>query len=129
MKLDLGFALIGGPNSKDQKYIHITRKDVLKRINEHPAIDPWTKSYLNSKVKDYPDNALIFFVQNINEIVIAALNERTRVLKERNAKKDPMLNEIQPIECEGSCSSGGGIIEDEPETKKERETLFSRPSN
>lgn len=115
MKLDLGMTLMGGSNKKDQSYIHITRKDVKKRVNEHPAIDPWTRDYLIKRIDQYPDDALIFFVKNINEIVIAALNERSKALKEQNE-----IRESDIRQQEDSGQSRAGISE------VERESLFSR---
>lgn len=133
MKLDLGFSLIGGPNNKDMKYIHITRSDVIKRITDHPSIDLWTRDYLISKIKDYPDNALIFFVQNINQIVISALNERTRILKEQYEQQRQEFSEgqvsVKSVEHEVSEESLRGTDEFESKQEEddaERESLFAK---
>jgi hypothetical protein len=128
-KIDLGISVAGhGPNLKDQRYIHITRKDVIERVQKHPAIDPWTKEYLYKRINDYPDSALVFFVQNINQIVVNAINERNRVLKEQhdeNRKKEtpPATVKVaavevpskvyQPSELQqpSGSTSGEGVVE------------------
>lgn len=139
MRIDLGFSMIGDSGVRDQKYIHITRKDVLKRVNDHPAIDPWTKSFLSKRIAGYPDDALIFFVQNINQIVTTALEERSRnLLKEQHDSKDLDKDSIAgevgvPGEFEQQSSGVGfkGIGENEGQisSEEDRESLFaSRPS-
>jgi hypothetical protein len=133
MRIDLGFSVIGSdPSQKETYYVHISRKDVIKRINNHPAIDPWTKKYLIGRVNEYPDNALVYFVQNINQIVIAALNERSRVLKEENERQreKEASSESNLSFDESSSESGSGIGDDSEEEHQEeieeREDLFSR---
>jgi len=143
-KIDLGISIGGhGPNKKDQKYIHITRSDVIQRINKHPAIDPWTREYLTKRVNEYPDSALTFFVQNINQIVVTAINERNRVLKEQHEENRKKLAESQahqpskqqPSSGErregvGEAGSKENVSKTEKkapvESEKERENLFSR---
>ena len=90
MRIDLGFSLIGDRDGQvDKRYVSITRKDVLKRVNEHPALDQWVKDHLTKKINEYPDHALVFFVKNIDKIVRTALEERSRtLLKENNDQKD-----------------------------------------
>ena len=145
-KIDLGISIAGhGPNKKDQRYIHITRKSVIERVKNHPAIDLWTKEYLYKRINDYPDSALVFFVQNINEIVINAINERNRVMKEQydeNRKEiEPILNQVTVSEIGesselqqpsgGERGTGVGEVEAKEEaeaTEKDRESLFSRSS-
>jgi hypothetical protein len=128
MKIDLGFSLMGGPNTKDSKYINITRVDVLKRVRDHPAIDPWTKEFLVKKINEYPDNALLYFIKNINEIVVTALNERSRVLKEKeNDNEEKSAGEtVDVIEQQDSSPSTGRISTIKVSEEKDRETFFSK---
>jgi hypothetical protein len=141
-KIDLGISVIGGPNQKDMKYIHITRNDVIQRIKRHPAIDSWTKEYLYKRINDYPDSALAYFVQNINQIVVNAINERSRIIGEQqNENRKKAASEIAKSlqqqsggECEsgiieiGSQEIGGEIEIQEARKKKEKPSSPSAPS-
>lgn len=126
MRIDLGISLVGGPKSKDMRYIHITRNDVINRIKNHPSIDLWTKDYLYKKINQYPDNALIYFVNNINEIVISALNERSKVLREQHNEKESSAREDRAVEQQSGISSGAGVAEVEGQEDSEREAFFQR---
>lgn len=106
MRIDLGMSLVGD-NSKPSYFMHIHRSDVVKRIKKHPSIDPWTKEFLLKRLNQYPDNALGYFVQNINQIVIAAINERSRVKEGENnvaAKEEAGVGESFVPEVGGSGS-------------------------
>lgn len=135
MRIDLGFSLMGSGSGSDQRYIHITRKDVVNRIKKHPTIDSWVKDYLCKRIDDYPDSALIFFVKNIDQIVASAINERSRVMKEQHeirkkaASEVPEYNEPSFVESpEGIVQAGGeeGIVQAQETPDEERESLFSR---
>jgi hypothetical protein len=127
MRIDLGFSVAGGSGS-DRKYIHITRKDVMDRIRKNVSIDQWTKDYLFKRINDYPDSALIFFVQNINQIVGAALNERSRIRKEQDESQSE-VNQSSEFKQSSDSQSGSGFGEVESQkeaSQEERESLFSR---
>lgn len=130
MRIDLGFSLMGEAGGGTQRYVHITRRDVVKRITDHPAIDPWTKDFLVKRVAQYPDDALIYFVTNINEIVINALNTRTKKLKEQNVKEEIGSRETPAdLELCGETSFGGvSEIKGAAKQEESRESLFSRPA-
>ena len=131
--IDLGISIIGdSPNPKDQRYVHITRSDVVQRIKKHPAIDTWTKEYLYKRVNEYPDSALVFFVQNINQIVACALNDRNRIMKEQHDENKKKLaackNEPVESEQEGLGERGAGVDEagSEEIPQEERESFFTK---
>lgn len=132
MRIDLGFSIAGGSGS-DQKYIHITRKDVMNRIKKHPTLDPWVKEFLSKRVDDYPDSALIFFVQNINQIVTSAINERSRVMKEQHEIRKKAASEAFECNTSGVSEStegtyGIGGQESSGKETEERESFFSKRS-
>jgi heme exporter protein D len=139
MRIDLGFSVVGDNASKETYYINITREEVVKRIKSHPSIDPWTKDNLVRRVNDYPDNALVYFVKNINQIVVSAINERNRILKEENARQHQEERQRQEENRQsetdftgelniGSGGTGVNEVEEEPK-EEERESLFSRRSS
>lgn len=119
MRIDLGMSLVGDDGRGPQFYHHLHRADVEKRIKNHPAIDKWTKEYLLKRIAQYPDNALAFFVQNINNIVHTAINERTRVREEQNVTiKKTDNSEITTTQADSS-GSGTGIEETQKEEIQE----------
>jgi len=131
MRIDLGFSLIGDRDGQvDKRYVSITRKDVLKRVNEHPALDQWVKDHLTKKINEYPDHALVFFVKNIDKIVRTALEERSRtLLKENNDQKD--LDEASSesennARQQSGTESFGRIEEGKEKVSEERENFFSK---
>ena len=120
MRLNLGFAVNGEEGRKETYYLNITRAKVVERIKNHQFLDSWTKDHLVRKVNDYPDNALSFFVQNVENIVAAALNERSKALKENHGDGQADFDENDGL------PSGGGPQEAEA-TQKDRDALFSAP--
>lgn len=109
MRINLGISVIGEDNKAPNYYFHLNRADVAKRITNHPSIDPWTKEFLLKRMSQYPDNALVHFVSNINEIVVAAINERSRFKKEEeNGRKKSRENESgSEAEISGTTSRNG----------------------
>jgi hypothetical protein len=120
MRIDLGFSIMGADGKPSTPYIHIHRSDVENRIKKHPALDPWTKEYLLKKVASYPDNALVYFISKINQIVTSALNERTRIKQgEANVREEKAGNgKVVPPPVGGS-RSGIRIEEIEKEVASE----------
>jgi hypothetical protein len=112
MRINLGISILGEDPKAPNYYHHIHREDVVNRIKQHPSIDPWTKDFLLKRINQYPDNALAHFIQNINQIVITAIDERSRIKKEEdNARKETSTDEIGSSEIDSSAS-GVSVTQD-----------------
>ena len=127
LHIDLGISVVGGSNKKDSYFVHITRPDVINRIKKHSTIDAWTREFLLKKINEYPDNALAYFIQNINQIVITALERRSKTIEEQYVDLKSIKEESSskaPVIANSSSESSNRTHADE-----EREDLFKRPSS
>jgi len=126
MRIDLGMSVMGEEGKMPTYYRHVHRSDVVDRIKKHPSIDPWTKEFLLKRVAQFPDSALGYFVNNINQIVIAALNERARIKQEEhNATTVQETSNGETLAPQVGGAGGGNRVE---EAEAPKEAYFIPPS-